>query len=120
MFAWSIRASACRSASNRASTYLLSMPALISLSATRRLTGSVCWAIQTLPMPPSPIGSISLYGPMSTPGASPGAGRGLLQETAGALVEAQQLLHLPAQVRLAGAGAVQKVPALVRVFLFQG
>ena len=41
MFGWSIRASACRSASNRASTARESMPTLISLSATCRLTGSV-------------------------------------------------------------------------------
>ena len=31
------------------------MPALMSFSATRRLTGSVCSATQTAPMPPSPI-----------------------------------------------------------------
>ena len=70
MFGWSIRASACRSASKRAMTCRESMPALISLTATRRLTGSVCWAIQTLPMPPSPIGSMSLYGPITVPGLS--------------------------------------------------
>ena len=49
-------------------TCLESMPALMSLSATSRLTGSVCWAIQTVPMPPSPICSSSLYGPMTVPG----------------------------------------------------
>ena len=43
----------------------------MSLTATRRLTGSVCWAIQTVPMPPSPICSRSLYGPMTVPGPSP-------------------------------------------------
>ena len=37
MFGWSIRASACRSASNRASTARESMPTLISFSATCRL-----------------------------------------------------------------------------------
>ena len=46
------------------------MPALISLTATMRLTGSVCWAFQTLPMPPSPIGSMNLYGPMTVSGRS--------------------------------------------------
>src|SRR5262249_29346297 len=51
-------------------TCLESMPALISFNATRRLTGSVCCAIQTVPMPPSPIGSMSLYGPMTVPGCS--------------------------------------------------
>ncbi len=40
MFGWSISASACRSASNRASTASESIPILISLSATCRLTGS--------------------------------------------------------------------------------
>ena len=40
MLGWSIKASACRSASNRASTARESMPILISLSATCRLTGS--------------------------------------------------------------------------------
>ena len=39
MLGWSIRASACRSASNRASTARESMPILISFSATCRLTG---------------------------------------------------------------------------------
>ena len=52
MFGWSIRARACRSASKRAMTCFESMPALMSLTATSRLTGSVCWAIQTVPMPP--------------------------------------------------------------------
>jgi hypothetical protein len=41
-------------------TCLESIPALISFTATNRLTGSVCCAIQTDPMPPSPICSISL------------------------------------------------------------
>ena len=40
-------ASACRSASKRASTECESMPGLISLRATLRLTGSICWATQT-------------------------------------------------------------------------
>jgi len=63
MLGWSIIARACRSASKRASTAFESMPALITLTATARLTGSVCWAMKTLPMPPSPISSISLYLP---------------------------------------------------------
>ena len=40
MCGWSISASACRSASNRARSTSRSIPALISLTATRRLTGS--------------------------------------------------------------------------------
>ena len=55
MLGWSIRARAWRSCSKRCSTALESMPALMSLSATLRLTGSVCLATQTSPMPPSPI-----------------------------------------------------------------
>ena len=37
------------------------MPNLMSLSATRRFTGSRCSAIQTSPKPPSPIFSSNLY-----------------------------------------------------------
>jgi hypothetical protein len=44
MLGWSIIASACRSASNRATTCLVSMPSLMTLSTTRRRTGSVCSA----------------------------------------------------------------------------
>jgi hypothetical protein len=36
---WFIIASACRSASNRATTWRVSMPSLITLSATVRRTG---------------------------------------------------------------------------------
>ena len=60
MFGWSIRARACRSASNRARTVLESIPALMSFRATLRRTGCVCSATQTVPMPPSPISSSSL------------------------------------------------------------
>src|SRR6516165_7260755 len=67
MLAWSIRASAWRSASKRAMTCRESIPALMSFTATSRLTGSVCWAIQTVPMPPSPMGSMSLYEPITVP-----------------------------------------------------
>src|SRR5262245_19283893 len=67
MLGWSISASACRSASKRAITCWESIPALISLTATRRFTGAVCCAIQTVPMPPSPICSSSLYGPITVP-----------------------------------------------------
>ena len=41
MFGWSIRASACRSASNRATTCRVSIPGLITFRATCRRTGSV-------------------------------------------------------------------------------
>ena len=45
MFGWSIIASAWRSASNRTSTCFESIPALMTLTATLRFTGSVCWAM---------------------------------------------------------------------------
>ena len=41
MLGWSIIASACRSASKRATTWRVSMPSLMTFSATRRRTGSV-------------------------------------------------------------------------------
>src|SRR5436309_40775 len=46
------------------------MPGLMTFSATRRWTGSACWAIQTDPMPPSPTSWISLYGPIGVRGRS--------------------------------------------------
>ena len=51
MLGWSISASACRSASKRAMTCRVSMPGLMTLSATLRRTGSVCSAMKTTPMP---------------------------------------------------------------------
>ena len=60
---WSIRARACRSDSNRATTSRLSIPLRISLRATMRRTGSVCSACQTSPMPPSPSRCSRRYGP---------------------------------------------------------
>ena len=50
-----IIASDWRSISNRDSTSSLSMPSLISFSATFRCTGSSCSASYTSPMPPAPI-----------------------------------------------------------------
>src|SRR5262245_20523680 len=63
MFGWSIIDRACRSASNRATTCLESIPGLMILRATLRRTGSSCSAMYTTPMPPSPITWSSLYGP---------------------------------------------------------
>ena len=45
MFGWSISASAWRSASNRATTCLVSIPSLMIFSATRRTTGFSCSAM---------------------------------------------------------------------------
>ena len=53
-FGWSIRASAARSRSKRATTSALSMPSLISLTATLLRVVS-CTASYTTPMPPSPM-----------------------------------------------------------------
>ena len=59
---WFIRARICRE----------SVPGWMTLSATRRLTGSVCSVIQTVPMPPWRICSSSLYRPGRSPGFSLG------------------------------------------------
>ena len=45
MLGWSISASACRSASNRAMTWAESMPGLMIFRATLRRTGSACSAM---------------------------------------------------------------------------
>src|SRR5262249_49873321 len=47
-------------------------------------------------------------------------GSGFFEETAGALVEPQQVLHLFAKLGPPGAGLVQVGPAQRRVFLLQG
>jgi hypothetical protein len=52
---WSMRASACRSASNRATTWTVSMPVLMTFRATFRRIGAICSASQTSPIPPSAI-----------------------------------------------------------------
>src|SRR5438067_726445 len=54
MLGWSMSASACRSASNRAMTLFVSMPGLMIFNATRRRIGSSCSAMKTTPQPPSP------------------------------------------------------------------
>jgi hypothetical protein len=45
MFGWSRMASACRSASKRAITCFVSIPSLMTFSATFRRTGSSCSAM---------------------------------------------------------------------------
>ena len=71
----SIIASACRSASKRARTWAESMPGLITFRATRRRTGWSCSAMNTAPIPPSPICWSSRYGPICDPGPSASGGR---------------------------------------------
>ena len=124
MLGWSIRARACRSASKRASTCRESMPALMSLSATSRLTGSVCSAIQTVPMPPSPICSSSLYGPITVPGARCGglvdgrhgvARRRAVQEAVGGVGGRQQGLDVGDPGLVPAARLADVLPPAVRV-----
>ena len=55
MLGWSIIARAWRSASKRAMTWPVSMPGLMTFSATLRRMGVSCSAMKTTPMPPSPI-----------------------------------------------------------------
>src|SRR5262249_27347435 len=132
---------ACRSAANRASTCLLSIPALTTLTATRRRIGWAWSAIQTVPIPPSPICCSSLYGPTPPPapssaapesrgGAGPGrapagraGGQGVgrpLQEAAQAGVGGQQRLHPRAEVGIRAARLVEEGPSLGGVGLVEG
>ena len=75
MLGWSIRASACRSASKRAITCRGVHPRLDDLQghlAADRLRSAR--PRRPTPMPPSPICSSSLYGPMTVPGPRAGDG----------------------------------------------
>src|SRR5262249_26019606 len=69
MLGWTMRARACRSDSKRATTWAVSIPGLMILSATLRCTGCTCSAMKTTPKPPSPIFSSSLYEPTRVPRA---------------------------------------------------
>ena len=71
MFGWFINASAWRSASKRAMTSRVSIPALMTLSATCRRTGWRCSANHTSPIPPAPTRSSRRYGPTWTDDAAP-------------------------------------------------
>ena len=77
----------------------------MSLSATSRLTGSVCSAIQTVPMPPSPICSQQLVRPDQRAGAfDRQAGRSSRPAERRVFVKRAQLfvrLHEPLDPRLA-------------------
>ena len=66
MLGWSIRASAWRSWSKRASIRSESRPGRTTLTATRRCTGAAWSATQTSPMPPSPSFWRSLKRPAKT------------------------------------------------------
>jgi hypothetical protein len=70
----SIMARACRSASNRATTALVSIPSLMIFSASLRRTGSFCSESQTAPSRLRPI----------SPGACIGRRSGLRLRPAGA------------------------------------
>ncbi len=105
MFGWSIHASACRSCSKRATTWRVSMPSLMILSATVRRTGTSCSARKTEPNPPSPRSFFSVYGPTREPGPSTSesteSGTAPLDEDGG---------RLPAAPL--GAGSSRPLPAL--------
>ncbi len=90
------------------------MPALINLTATRRLTGSVCWAIQTLPMPPSPICSMSLYGPITVPGLSV-AGWSMVAMGVAAAGRSSRLSGLSAAASSASRWAIRASSAAARI-----
>ena len=60
MFGCSMIASACFSRANLETTCFVSMPSLMILSATIRLTGSFCSAFQTSPKPPDPMFCMSV------------------------------------------------------------
>ena len=66
------------------------MPGLMTLRATLRRTGSVCSAMKTMPMPPSPICCSSLYGPIDRAGPLAG-GRPVDGGRAGAAVGGRRL-----------------------------
>ena len=124
MFGWSIRASACRSASNRASTRLRVHPGLDDLHRDHpadrlRLLGHADGAhaaladlLQQLVRPdaaPRPLGDRFVRGgPVLH-------GRGAVQETAEPALRGEQLLDVPAQPGVAGAGAVQVSGPIGRV-----
>jgi len=67
MFGWFMRASSSRSERKRARMSSLSMPALITFSATWRRTGSNWSARYTAPIPPTPSCAVMRYTPMRRP-----------------------------------------------------
>ena len=96
MFGWSIRARACRSASNRATTCLRVHPRLDHLQghppADRARSAR---PRRPTPMPPSPICSSSLYGPMTACRRRPGSRAG--RSAAAAWPAAGRSRKLPAR-----------------------
>ena len=96
------------------------MPGLMTLSATRRLTGSRCSAIQTVPMPPSPICFEQLVTPGDEDAGSLGRrwlvdrtrGRSAVQELRGLRLSGQHALNAGAQFGVVAARlAEDKRPA---------
>ena len=120
-------------------TCRLSSPGWMIFKATRRWTGFSCSAMNTTPMPPSPIFCRSLYGPMSVPGPSvsrgktsgsihwpgrastvaPSAPAGLSRRLAG-WSWACRSLSRRAQIRLPGAGSVEEGSSGGGIGLCQG
>ena len=107
------------------------MPGLMTFSATLRRTGCCCSATKTRPKPPSPICSISLYGPMTVPGSLgrrfkgcvrlTAEGDGIKKTAALRALLALRALDLIAQFRLTGAGLIEIGPPLgVRAYSMRG
>ena len=127
MFGWSISASACRSASKRAMTCWVSMPCLMTFSATWRRIGSLLGHVHHANAAFADELQ-DLVGPIVEPGSSapgPGesasavtecsAGRG--QEIRRRTVGAQQVLQAPSQFLVAAAALGEESLPLVRLQL---
>ena len=127
MFGWSISASACRSASNRAMTCRVSMPGLMTFSATLRRTGCSARPCRRRPCPLRRSAPAACTGrrcrraalaaessglplPAVAPRRAGGGGRrsrtavpGESREAAGVEMIGHQLFHSPFQIRVAPA-----------------
>ena len=122
MLGWSIIARACRSASKRAITCRVSMPGLMIFSATRRSTGS--FLLGHVDHAHAPFADLlqQLVGADLRAGLFEGGlverGKegvgGCVHDAAPAVVGLQQTFHLPPQLRIAVASAVQVGLPLVR------
>ena len=129
MLTWSIIASAWRSASKRAMTWRLSMPGLMTLSATLRWTGSrllghedgahAAFAdlLQQLVRADNRAGRFGGHGRIES---RCWFKQRLIQKTARCIVRLEQALDLSPQAGIALASTIQKRGAFGRGFLFDG
>ena len=129
MLGWSIRASACRSASKRAMTCFVSMPGLMILSATlRRIGCALLGHVNDAHAPLADlfqqlVGADDRAGPLGEEnGTDGGSDRGLnwLQERSCLLVSLQEFLDTPAQKPISAARLVEERCLLNRIAPFQG